>query len=84
MAETKIKRDCIKLKYNINTETHHSVAALGVPPHGSNRVNPSIPSKHKQCTRFGWTLMNYSFYVITYQSGGEGHGNKHTYVMTDR
>ena len=46
-----------------------------IPPYGSNIVNPSIPSKHRWRARFGWTMMKYTFYVTTSESGGESQGN---------
>ena len=55
-----------------------------IPPFWSNIVNPSIPSKPRWRTKFGWNLMKYVFYVTTSQRGGEGQGDTHTYVSTDR
>ena len=49
----------------------------------SNIVNPSIPSKHRWHVKLGWTMINYSFYITTSQSGGEGKGNTQIDTRTD-
>ena len=46
------------------------------PPRWSNIVNCSIPNKPRWCARFGWTMINYAFYVTTSQSGGGEKGDK--------
>ena len=55
-----------------------------IPLRWSNIVNPSIPSKPRWFTRFGWNMMKYAFYVNNSQSGGEGQVNTCTDVRTDR
>ena len=53
-------------------------------PRWSNILKPSIPNKPGLRARLGWTIMNYAFYVNTYQSGGEVQGNTQTEVSTYR
>ena len=55
-----------------------------IPPHWSNIANPSMPSKPRWCTRFGWDMINYAFYVTTSKRGGEGQGDTQKEVRTER
>ena len=73
------KTNVHKCSYNIGCRVMHyvyTIYAYGlIPPLWSNIVNPIISSKPRWCARFGWTMVKYSFYIATSQSGVIGQGN---------